>query len=180
MSVTARAGLLEFCLALLRRVASPVAAVDIVGDDAVSEIAHGGKHVSACSKVRRTHVCWLLADDVDERLFDTRHLRREIACGQGAKVLRVRPRVRRDLVARLVRVLQRRLLIVDAAIERARHEEGGLGAARVECVDELLRVARWTVVVCEGDLPWRGALGNDLAVVSPSPTAWPSNNAVRD
>jgi hypothetical protein len=116
MAITSRTRLLKLLLTLLRRLAVPVLAIHIRRDDAVAQVAHRGQHVAARCKVRRTHVGWLDADDVDEGLLEARHLTRQVGRGEGAEVLRVRPCVRGDLVAGFVGGLERGFLVVDAAL----------------------------------------------------------------
>lgn len=91
MPVTTCTGLSKLLLALLWRLIVPVARVDVVGDDAVAELLHSWEDVAACGKVGRTHVCWLDADDVDESLFETRHLGCEVISREGAEVRRMGP-----------------------------------------------------------------------------------------
>jgi hypothetical protein len=112
VSVTSRAGLGELLLTLLRSLVVlikhtwissylvchlctdltyPVTRVDVVGDDAVPHRAHGRKNIPSGRKVGWTHVGGLHADDVDERLFETRHLAREVGSRHGAKVLWMTP-----------------------------------------------------------------------------------------
>lgn len=118
MPIAPRARTLKRRLTLLRRLIIPVTRVDIVRDDAVPQLRHDGQHAAAGREVRRAHVRGLYADDVDERLLEARHLAGEFAAGHAAKVLRVGPRVRGDLVPGFVGVLQGGFLPVDAAWER--------------------------------------------------------------
>lgn len=115
MAVSAGTGLLELLLALLRCLAVPVLGIDIRGDDTVSQGAHRWEYVSAGGEVGRAHVSWLHTNDVDERLFKTRHLGCEVVGGERAEVLWVRPSVGRDLMASPVGVLESALLIVNAS-----------------------------------------------------------------
>jgi hypothetical protein len=113
--VSTRTRLRELLLALLRCLVIPVSRVNVVRNNAISERLHGGEHVAASGQVGWAHVRGLLADNVDESLLEARHLAGEVGCGHGAKVLRVRPGVRGDLVTGFVRVLESGLLAVDAA-----------------------------------------------------------------
>jgi hypothetical protein len=115
MAVATGTSLLELLLALLGRLTVPVLGVDVVGDDAVAQVLHRGEYVAAGGEVGRAHVSWLDADDVDERLLQTRHLGCEVVGGEGAEVRGVGPCVRCDLVAGLVGVLEGALLVVNAA-----------------------------------------------------------------
>jgi len=114
VAIATGTSLLEHLLALLGRLAVPVAGVDVVGDHAVAEGLHRGEHVAAGGEVRRAHVGGLHADDVDEGLLEARHLRREVVGREGTEVRGVGPGVRCDLVAGFVRVLEGGLLVVDA------------------------------------------------------------------
>lgn len=158
VSVAARASSSELGLALRRRLPVPVTRVNVVGNDLVSQRLHRREHGSAGGEVRGAHVGGLLADDVNHRLLELLHLGRELRRGQTAKGRRVRPGVRGDLVARIKGLLDSGALVVDAAVQGARHEEGGLGAAVVEDVDELGGVLVRAVVVGEGEDARLGAL----------------------
>lgn len=89
--VARRAGALEELLARRRRVAVPVARVDVVGDDLVPERRQRREHVAARREVRRAHVGRLDAEDVDGGLLELLHLLGELVGAQGAEVLRMGP-----------------------------------------------------------------------------------------
>lgn len=99
MSIAACTGLLELLLTLLGGLAVPIARVNVVSDDLVSERLHSGQHVSTRGKVWRTHVRGLLADDVHHGLLEALHLLREVIGAQTAKVRGVSPGVAGDLMA---------------------------------------------------------------------------------
>lgn len=185
MSIAACTGLLELLLALLGRLIVPVARVNVVGDDAVAQVLHGGQDVAAGGEVRGTQVGGLLADDVAEGLLEAGHLLGELGGGHGAEVLGVGPCVRGDLVAGFEGVLEGGALVVDAAwlglvggyvdgechfqiefrghtVESSCHEEGCLGSASIQGVNELLGVSRWAVVVCESNLTRSITFGDNL------------------
>lgn len=158
VSVAAGAGGRELGLALRRGLVIPVAAVDVIRDDLVAERSHGREYGAAGGQVGRAHVGGLLADDVDHGLLELLHLGGELRGAQTAEVGGVRPGVRGDLVAGVEGLLDGGLLVVDAAVQRARHEEGGLGAAVVEDIDQLGGVLVRAIVVGEGEDARLGAL----------------------
>lgn len=161
VTVSTSTSLLELLQTLLGRLAIPVTRIDIVGDDLVSELLHGGQHVPAGGEVGRAHVGWLLADDVDEGLLHLLHLLLQPVGAETAEVLGVSPGVTGDLVAGVVGLLDGGLLIVDAAVECAGQEEGGLGTGVVEDVDELAGVLSRAVIVGESEDTGSGALADD-------------------
>jgi hypothetical protein len=115
MPIAAGARLRKLLLALLRALVIPVAAVDVVGYDAVAQRLHGREYIAARCEVGWAHVRWLYTDDVDEGLLEARHLCGEVIGGKGAKVGGVAPGVRGDLVAGFICVEDGGLLVVDAA-----------------------------------------------------------------
>jgi hypothetical protein len=149
VAVSTSTSLLELLQALLGRLTIPVTRVDIVGDDLVSELLHGGQHVTAGGEVRRSHVGGLLANDVDQGLFHLLHLLLQLVGAETSEILRVSPGVTGDLVTRVVGLLDGSLLVVDAAIKGAGQEEGGLGTSVVEDIDELAGVLSRAVIVSE-------------------------------
>lgn len=86
VAVAARARALELGLALLRSLAVPVAAVNVVGDDLVAERAHRVERLAARRQVRGTHVRGLAAKYVDKRLLQLLHL---LGDGAGLQVAEV-------------------------------------------------------------------------------------------
>lgn len=56
----------------------PVLGVYVVCDDLVAQRFHNTNDTSTGLKVRRTHVRWLLAENIDERLLDFGHLGGEL------------------------------------------------------------------------------------------------------
>ena len=76
----------------------------------------------------------------------------------------MRPGVRRDLVARVVRVLERLRLRVDAVVQGARDEEGGLCACGCELLEESGLVLVWPVVEGESHDAWSAAGGDHAAL----------------
>lgn len=161
VTVSTSTSLLELLQTLLGRLAIPVARVNIISDDLVSELLHGGQDIAAGSEVWRSHVGGLLADDVDEGLLHLLHLLLQPVGAETAEVLGVSPGVTGDLVARVVGLLDGGLLVVDAAVERAGQEEGGLGTGVVEDVDELAGVLSRAVIVGESKDTGSGALADD-------------------
>lgn len=161
VTVSTSTSLLELLQTLLGRLAIPVARVDVVGDDLVSQLLHGGQDIAAGSEVGRSHVGGLLADDVDEGLLHLLHLLLQPVGAETTEVLGVSPGVTGDLVARVVGLLDGGLLVVDAAVERAGQEEGGLGTGVVEDVDELAGVLSRAVIVGESKDTGPGALADD-------------------
>ena len=157
VAVAAGAGLLERLLALLGGLVVPVARVDVVGDDLVVHRLHGRQEGAARLEVRRAHVERLLANQVDEGVLNLGHLAADLRLAHAAHVA-MGPRVRGDLVARRVRLLDRGSLVVDTAVERAGPEEGGLGARLVEDVDQLRRVLVRSIVVGKSEHPGAAAL----------------------
>lgn len=161
VAVSAGTSLLELLLALLSSLSVPVARVNIIGDDLVSELLHGGQDVSAGGEVRRTHVGGLLADDVDHGLLQKLHLLLQLVGAETAEVGGMGPGVTGDLVAGVVGLLDGSGTVVDAAIELSGPEEGGLGTSVVEDVDELASVLARTVVVGKSNDTGAAALADD-------------------
>jgi hypothetical protein len=115
VSITACTGLLEFLLALCGRQTVPVTSINIVRDDAVAERSHRAEDAAASGEVRRTHVCWLLADDLVESTLESLHLRRELGRAKRAKVGGVAPGVGGNLVTGIVGSLDCGRLVMDTA-----------------------------------------------------------------
>jgi hypothetical protein len=74
MPISTGARLRKLLLTLLRALVVPVAAVYVVGHNAVSQRPHGWEHVAARGEIRWTHVRSFHTDDVDEGLLEARHL----------------------------------------------------------------------------------------------------------
>jgi hypothetical protein len=140
VAVTTGTSLLELLLALLSSLSVPIARVNVVGDDLVSELLHGGQHVSASGEIRRSHVGRLLADDIDHGLSEELHFLLQLVGAKTAEVRRVSPGVTGDLVARVVNLLDGGRAVVNAAVEFTSSEEGGFSASVVEDIDELVGV----------------------------------------
>lgn len=101
--------------------------------------AHAGEglqHAGPGAKKGGPHVGGLLAEDVDHSLLELAHLALDLGL-VGIAEVGVRPSVRGDLVAAREGLLDGGGLVVDAAVEGAGHEEGGLATGGVQRVDEL-------------------------------------------
>lgn len=141
-------GLLNGLLALRGRSVVPVLRVDVPGDDVVAQLRERGLGAPAHVAIGRTHVVWLDAQYVRERVVDLRHLGFDLVGLHVCEVI-VRPGVRGDLVPGVVRGLETRGAVVDALIESARDEEGCFGARRIQLVDKILLVLVRPVVECQ-------------------------------
>ena len=71
--------------------------------------------------------------------------------------------MRSQLMTASIGLLDGRSLVVDASVQSARHEEGGLGTAGVEDVDQPRGVLARAVIVCECEHARLGALPDDDA-----------------
>lgn len=116
MTCTACSCCFEPFLTLLWSLIVPIARVDIIGNDTVPQCFHRGQDVAASSKVWWTHISRLDPNDIHQGLVQSLHLLRQIIGGQGTEIARMRPRMRGDLMSRLVCILQSSFLAVDAPL----------------------------------------------------------------
>lgn len=173
--VTVRAGLdhavAEVVLSLLDLLRSKlivVVSVEIERSDDIAEllhVVHAG--LLDASRVRWTHVGWVLADDVADGHLVLDHLVVTLCAGDLVKVL-VRPSMTSDLVAILVHLrncVSPGVGLIDRTFADVvtGNKESGVGATVLKLLHDFFSVYVWAIIVSNGN-------GLGLQALSNAPT----------
>lgn len=140
----------------------PILSINVALNDFVTKSTQGSLSQGVDGKIRGTHVCWVVAQDVHEGGLQLCHLRLDISLGKRSKI-RVVPCVRGDLMSSGNDVLESVIVIVNAIPIQAVLEKCSMYASGIELVNDILCVDVWTIIKSQCNDTWRRAFLIDCA-----------------